>query len=129
VINLYYGNLVNYLKLLDSELIRINIAITESKDPDSDGLCDSGEYIIGNGLVAIQHYLKSVHCLSRGKASVAFNTPPFVKDDVTFASALNCGANYWKHQEEWFETQWTGEDTSLKNHALATLAKLEKITP
>jgi hypothetical protein len=129
VIDLHIGSLISYLKLLDSELIKINAAIRESKDPESDGLLDNGEYIIGNGLVAIQHYLKSVHCLSRVKAGVAFNTPPYVKDDITFVSALNAGANYWKHQEEWYETLWTGQDASLKGNALKTLATLEKITP
>ena len=129
MIDLHIGDLVRYLKLLDSELMKINAAIIESKDPESDGLCDSGEYLIGNGLVAIQHYLKSVHCLSRVKAGVAFDTPPFVKDDVSFASALNAGANYWKHQEEWFATLSSGKDTSLKGKSLDTLAKLEKVTP
>lgn len=128
-VDLHIGDLVRYLKLLDSELMKINAAITQSKDPDTDGLCDSGEYLIGNGLVAIQHYLKSVHCLSRVKAGVAFGTPPFINGDVSFASALNAGANYWKHQEEWFATLLSGEDTSLKGQALDTLAKLENITP
>ncbi|MFT6076156.1 MAG: hypothetical protein ACJAVT_002291 [Yoonia sp.] len=129
MIDLHGEDLLRYLKLLDSELIKINAAITESTDPDSDGLCDRGEYLIGTGLVAIQHHLKSVQCLSGCKASEVFNAPPFVKDDVSYASAINAGANYWKHQEEWFKTLSSDENSSLKGHALDTFSRLEKLTP
>ncbi|WP_299923771.1 hypothetical protein [uncultured Pelagimonas sp.] len=129
MIDLHARDLVWYLNLLDTELKKINAAIAASRDPVSDGLCDRGEYLVGTGLMAIQHYLNSVRCLAQVKPNVAYATPPFVKSNFSYASALNAGANYWKHQEEWFEILYSGEDLGLKGHALDTLAKLEKVTP
>ena len=129
VTDLHIGDLSKYLKLLDSELIKINAAIAESMDPVSDGLCDSGEYIIGNGFVAIQHYLKSTYSLERVDQGEAFDMPPYVNENITFANALNVGANYWKHQEEWFRTIFTAENATLKGQALRTLEMLDMVTP
>ena len=48
---------------------------------------------------------------------------------LTFAEAINSGANYWKHVEEWFGFLNKDETESLKGNALKTLGKLEMATP
>jgi len=121
--------LSRHLNLLDFELARINAAIKESAEPDADGLFDTGEYFIGHGLVAIQRYLTSTYAGLRIVQSVAFSVPPIVNSNLTFAEAINAGANYWKHLEEWFESLNKAENANLKGNALKTLEKLEIATP
>ena len=118
-----------HLNLLDFELARINAAIKESADPDADGLFDAGEYFIGHGFVAIQRYLTSTYAGLRIAQSVAFSVPPIVDSNLTFAEAINAGANYWKHVEEWFGSLNKAENATLKGNALKTLEKLEIATP
>jgi hypothetical protein len=121
--------LSRHLNLLDFELVRINAAIKKSVDPESDGFFDAGEYFIGDGFVAIQRYLTSTRAgLGIGR-SVAFQLPPIVNSELTFTEALNAGANYWKHSEEWFETLSRTENAKLKSQAMETIARLEKATP
>ncbi len=117
-----------HLNLLDFELVKINAAIQKSADPESDGLCHTGEYFIGHGFIAIQRYLTSTYSGLKIARSVAFSMPPIVNDNLTFAEAINAGANYWKHVEEWVESLNRDENASLKGSALKTLEKLEIIT-
>lgn len=125
-----FSLLDRHLSLLDSELIKINAAIKETADPESDGLCDTGEYFIGHGFVAIQRYLTATHAGLEINRSRALSIPPFVNGSMlTFAEALNAGANYWKHCEEWFEILSKSENAKLKDNALKTIAKLEMATP
>jgi hypothetical protein len=124
-----FSLLQRHLNLLDFELARINAAIQKSADPDTDGLCDAGEYFIGHGFVAIQRYLTSTYVGLRIAQSVAFSVPPFVNGNLSFAEAINAGANYWKHVEEWFVSLNKDKNTSLKGKALKTLEKLEMATP
>ena len=121
--------LTKHLNLLDCELAKINAAIKKSTDPDSDGLYDRGEYFIGSGFVAIQRYLASARSGTGIGQKEALSMPPIVNSTLTFAEALNAGANYWKHSEEWFETLYKPENVSLKGNALATLKALNKVTP
>ena len=55
--DLDFALLSRHLRLLDLEISQINAAIALSADPQSEGLCDAGEYFIGYGFVAIQRYL------------------------------------------------------------------------
>lgn len=119
--------LSTHLSLLDTELKKINAKILKSNDPDTDGLLDAGEYYIGHGFVAIQRYLITTRCSLRINADKAFKIPPFFRDNLTVAEAVNIGANYWKHVEEWFEK--TLEGKSLKGNSANTLGNLEQITP
>lgn len=118
-----------HLNLLDLELARINAAIKKSADPETDGLFDTGEYFIGHGFVAIQRYLTSTRAGLRIAQSVAFSVPPVVNRNLTFAEAINAGANYWKHMEEWLESLNNAENATLKSNAKKTLEKLEMATP
>lgn len=93
-----------HLHLLDLELVPLCIAIKGSGDPDGAGLCDSAEYFIGNGFVAAQRYLTATRSGIGVGAADAFSCAPMVSADLSIAGAINAGANYWKHMEEWFET-------------------------
>lgn len=121
--------LTAHLNLLDQELSKINEKMKMSADPDTDGLLDRGEYFIGSGLVAIQRYLTSASSGKRLSQKEALSMPPIVNSTLTLAEALNAGANYWKHSEEWFDTLNAAENKKLKGNALATLGTLEKATP
>lgn len=48
------------LASIDRTLSEINIKIKSSIDPESEGLCDKGEYFIGVGFCAMQRYLVDV---------------------------------------------------------------------
>ena len=90
-----------HLELLDIELTRISSAIGKSKDPESEGLCDWGEYFVGHGFIAIQQYIASTYPQFKMEKSKALELPPMAKNGPTVVKALNAGANYWKHMEEW----------------------------
>jgi hypothetical protein len=124
-----FSLLCRHLHLLDSELVKINGAIKGSTDPDSDGLFDAVEYFIGHGFVAIQRYLTSARTSAGLDQSEAFCFPPTVNSQLKFAEALNAGANYWKHSEEWFEALSQSENATLKGNALKTLEMVKKVTP
>lgn len=124
-----YDLLVEHLNLLDSRIREINEGIDASPDPDGEGLCDRGEYFIGSGFVAIQRYLTSARSGSGLSLKEAFEVPPMVNSATTFVEAINAAANYWKHVEEWFEAILFKQNESLKGNALATLKRLEKVTP
>jgi len=124
-----FALLCRHLKILDVELSQINAAITSSCDPESDGLCDAGEYFIGHGLIAIQRYLTATRTSLRVSLPDAFNVPPMLQGGLSFVAAINAAANYWKHMEEWIETLNMSDDAHLKGSALKTLQRIEAVTP
>lgn len=117
-----------HLHLLDLELVPLCAAIKLSGDPDGAGLCDSAEYFIGHGFVAAQRYLTATRSGIGASAADAFSCAPMARADLSVAAAINAGANYWKHMEEWFGTPGkpAGE---LKGPAIKTLQQIEIITP
>ena len=48
---------------------------------------------------------------------------------VSLVAAINAGANYWKHVDEWIEIINKPEDADLKGSALKTLKQIEAVTP
>ncbi len=139
-----FALLSKHLSLLDTELERINIAIKNSQDPDTDGLCDSGEYFIGFGFIAIQKYIASTFPQTGLEQKDALKLPPTFQNDLTVMEALWAGANYWKHYEEWGLNITVFEDADneglkkitinrhsdvLKGLAKNTVRTIEKITP
>jgi hypothetical protein len=141
-----FALLSKHLSLLDTELERIDIAIKNSRDPDADGLCDSGEYFIGFGFIAIQQYIASTFPQTGLTKKEALKFPPAITSDLTIMEALNAGANYWKHYEEWGLNITVSEDVDSieglkkitinrnpdvldRNDAKNTIAAIEKITP
>lgn len=123
-----FALLGRHLNLLDIELSQINAAIASSRDPESDGLCDAGEYFIGHGFIAIQRYLTATRTGFGVSLSDAFSLPPMLQGGLSLAAALNAGANYWKHMEEWIEALNRSDDADLKGSALKTLQQVETVT-
>lgn len=124
-----FALLGRHLTLLDIELRQINAAITSSRDPESDGLFDAGEYFIGHGFVAIQRYLTAARTGLGISLSAAFLVPPMVQGGLSMVAAVNAGANYWKHMEEWNEVLSKADGSDLKGNALRTLQQVETVTP
>ena len=121
--------LMRCLKIFDLELREIVSKIELSSNPESDGLYDAGESVIGHALVATQHYLTSVRSGLKLKQKAAFSVGPTVADGVFIAEALNAAANYWKHHEEWYAELQDSPDGHLSGHGMATRAVLEKVVP
>ena len=84
------------LEMLDEKIASINTQINESQDPDSDGLCDKGEYFIGIGFVAIQQYLVDTITFTGLNKKDAYALGP-----VHTSGETSC-ANWWKHEAEWW---------------------------
>lgn len=124
-----FALLCRHLKVLDVEVSQINAAITSSRDPESEGLCDAGEYFIGHGFIAIQRYLTATRTGLGVSLPDAFNVPPMLQGGLSVVAAINAAANYWKHVEEWIETLDKSDDADLKGSALKTLQRIETVTP
>jgi hypothetical protein len=84
-------------KILSDISLRINI----STDPESDGLCDKGEYFIGAGFCAMQRYLADVLQDKRIDKGVALQLGPKNKEGVAISLIVHAAGNYWKHSPEW----------------------------
>lgn len=123
-----FSLLIRHLGLLDIELTRLNAARTLSRDPESEGLCNSAEYFIGHGFVAIQRYLTATRAELGIKMGAAFDAPPMTRGGLSLANAINAGANYWKHMEEWLETINRPANADLRWNALKTLKQIESVT-
>ncbi|WP_042955289.1 hypothetical protein [Pseudomonas sp. G5(2012)] len=124
--------LSGFLEHLDIKLSLIDAAIKKSRDPDSDGLCDQGEYIIGVGFTAVQRYIGSTYKWLGFDKLNALRVPPEVKDGLCFVEIVNAGANYWKHLDEWDIRAVCRRDVDALNgnkNAVRTIETIEKITP
>nr|WP_025828265.1 hypothetical protein [Acetobacter persici] len=118
-----------HLSLLDLELVRLNAAIDVSGGLEVDALRDSSEYFIGHGFVAIQRYLTATRTGFGIGMNEAFGIPPMTSHGVSLVTAINLGANYWKHVEEWTEKINKSIDAELTGNALNTFNQLTAITP
>lgn len=95
------GHLSIFIKMIDRELLDLQSKISSSQCPDSDGLFDRGEYLIGFGFVAIQRYVTETK-QERGKLEGNIFRYGFkLHGDLFLVEAINAGANYWKHEPEW----------------------------
>lgn len=125
-------HLKTFLGMLDTELSAINQEIKASVDPDTEGLCDLGEYFIGYGFVAIQRYLTSTYPQTKLLKNNIYKIGHKIHDDLHLIEAINAGANYWKHEEEWYSNPREEAENSKKNkgnNMLRTLSPIEKATP
>lgn len=124
------GNLERLLALIDAELSSINDLAIRSADPDTDGLFDRGEYLLGVALAAIQQYVASTYAQFKISRSDALRLPPSINADLTLVAALNAGANFWKHRDEWGLRAVVGHDVSDLNwRARQTIETIEVLTP
>ncbi len=97
------GRLYELLELLDSKLHEIEKCISESIDPESDGLLDRGEYFIGVGFVAIQQHLTDSLIAKGINKKEAYSVGPIHSSGVPSIWVINAAANWWKHEAEWFK--------------------------
>ena len=112
------GYTKNIVRPIDKELSLIQQAITESEDPDSFGVIDHYEQMVGIGFAVCQVFLTSVH---EGKNKLAsFNFPPYHPCGKSYALITNACANYWKHNDEW-------KKNSLSSQANLTIEVIEKL--
>jgi hypothetical protein len=86
---------------LDYKLRELDREAKRVPDPDAWGVLDCYEEIYGIGFVIAQNYVGAVcGSLRRKKDSVMECGTP-LSNGLTIAQAVNHGANYWKHREEW----------------------------
>lgn len=93
--------LCEFLEMIDQKLKSINELISNSIDPDSDGLCDMAEYFIGIGFIAIQQHLVESLIITGVHKSDAYGFGPTHSSGQSIISIINACANYWKHEAEW----------------------------
>lgn len=105
LLDIHIGSLSKFLALLDSELVPLCEQISTSRDPESDGLCDFGEYLIGVGFVAAQQYMDEIIREIEGRSDVTqlLVVGPLLSNGHNFAKSVWTAANYWKHGAEWWE--------------------------
>lgn len=107
--------LADLLAMIDNELFQVQAHIEASKDTESDGLLDRGEYFVGIGFTAIQQYFTDTLTLEKFDKKTALDIGPQHSSGYSFAYAINALANYWKHSAEWFAK------TDLRNDAQRTI--------
>jgi hypothetical protein len=88
-------------KLIDSRLNSLEHEASVSDDPDSLGIFDKAEYIIGFGLVACQTYITASSSQLRlsKKETLKFGSQHLC--GYSIVCVVNAIANYWKHNSEW----------------------------
>ena len=119
-----------FLEHLDVKFIEIMKKISLSSDPDSDGLLDKGEYYVGVGFAVAQRYITDTYPQLEIKKKDAMKSGPLLKPGLSFIEALNSGANFWKHQEEWgIANIVTRNIAGLSTQAQNTITTIEIVTP
>jgi hypothetical protein len=90
-------------KLVDSRLDLLELEAKESNDPDSRGIFDKAEHMVGFGLVACQTYITA--CISQSELTKkqALARGPQHLSGYSMVCVVNALANYWKHNSEWGE--------------------------
>lgn len=88
--------------MLDTIVEDLDEATSRTTDPESSGVCDLSEEVLGLGFVACQRFLvAATRCHGREKQT-ALKMGPHVKGNLTIAQIVNGAANYWKHHDEWW---------------------------
>lgn len=95
------GFLDEVLGLIDRRLDALEAECAASPDPDSFGLFDSIEHVVGFGFAACQHYVVATAGSSGISKHKVLGLGPSHRSGITFAEIVNAAANYWKHSPEW----------------------------
>lgn len=90
-----------FLEIIDTKLHMIDTSISQSADPDSDGLFDQGEYFIGIGFVVIQQHLTDSLIGMGLNKTESLSLGEIHPSGVPSISVINAAANWWKHEAEW----------------------------
>ena len=119
-----------HLDCLDRVLSATTHKISASRDPDGEGLLDTGEYFVGAGFAAIQRYVSATYPYLQVEKSDALAIPPSAADGVSVVQAINAGANYWKHLDEWgLRTIVERDVDKLTRVARQTIETIASLTP
>ncbi|MGD1277274.1 MAG: hypothetical protein ABR964_08630 [Tepidisphaeraceae bacterium] len=89
------------LALIDKQLDKLYRQAKQSADPDSFGIFDSAEGVIGLGFVACQRYLVATCGSVRIDKKLALVRGARHPSGMTIPEIINHAANYWKHRDEW----------------------------
>ena len=87
--------------LLDSKVSEITERISQSSDPESEGLFDYAEYFMGTALCAMQRYIIDVLDMKKIKKKEVLNLGPKFNEEESIIEIINAAANWWKHEPEW----------------------------
>jgi hypothetical protein len=124
------ANMKRVLELLDEELALVQSRAQSSPAPDAEGHFDRAEYLVGLGFSAIQQYVASTYAQFKIARAEALRLPPSTPSGITFVAALNAGANYWKHRDEWGLRAAVARDIALLSRpAQQTIKTIEVLTP
>lgn len=96
-------SLVELLDVIDHQMVRLDVEISSSPDPDGFGYLDRMEGVIGLGFVACQQYIHATYPHLGKKKSAAIQSPPKHSSGRPVAEIINAAANFWKHHDEWSE--------------------------
>lgn len=113
--------LEEYLSVVDEKLKKYSV-----DSQLNSGEMDAAEYWIGMGFIAMQRYMHGVITQFEYSKPKAILFPPYVFEGITYAEVINEGANYAKHEPEW----WTKiiNNESFKKNEMTTLTTILKIT-
>lgn len=112
------GSLCELLELLDLKLSDVHNNISDSIDPDSEGLLDKGEYFIGVGFVAMQQYMIETLLFTGVDKGKAYSLGPVHSSNMPYASLINAAANWWKHEAEW----WNAGEIAENNRTYSKIS-------
>jgi hypothetical protein len=110
-----FGLMEDLLLTIEKKLSLINHSIQKSSDPESDGLLDHGEYLIGAGFVLLQQQLHTSLTFINTPPKKAFKIGPLYAEDLYIAEVINNCANYWKHEPEWVGNKYNQFSNYQKN--------------
>lgn len=86
---------------VDKVLWDTHLRIKTATDPESEGMCDKGEYFIGIGFCAMQRYLTDVLQDKNIDKGTALLLGPKTVEGLPISMLIHLAGNYWKHSSEW----------------------------
>lgn len=121
-----FPRLQELFAMLDVKLAKLDAAIKKSADPDTDGLLDHFEYIVGVGLVATQQFISETSVFAGLNTDSAYSVGPRHRSGIAYIKAIDSAANYWKHEAEWWRELDALQNASLKTRGrVGTIADSE----
>ena len=100
------------IDLVDASLEQLEAKGKSSPEPDTFGVFDEIEYIIGFGFVACQTYTTATvgRSASKRKKSEVLALGPKHRSGRPIVQLINAAANHWKHSAEWTPLKPTNQE-------------------
>ncbi|HBN14365.1 MAG: hypothetical protein CMQ46_10450 [Gammaproteobacteria bacterium] len=114
----YLSELLNTLDNIVVDTVR---RMSNSADPESDGLTDRGEYFVGIGFCAYQQNITDTLTRTGISKERALTLGPCYYEEMTFIAIVNAAANWWKHSAEWVGQN---ENNSLARRTQEVIAEV-----